>query len=132
MENALIDRSQLRKFGLILSSALVLIFGLLLPYLNSRMMPAWPFATAIVLLIPTFIQPLWLKTIYTPWMKLGAVMGWINTRIILGIVFFILITPMGLLMRLLGKDPMQRKLDKTKTSYRKLCDNANSNMEKPY
>ena len=46
-------------------------------------------------------------------MKIGHVLGWINTRIILGMVSFIMFAPVALVLRLLGKDPMQRRLDTT-------------------
>jgi hypothetical protein len=42
-------------------------------------------------------------------MFLGHVLGWINTRIILGAVFYLIVTPIGLARRLMGKDPMGTK-----------------------
>jgi hypothetical protein len=65
------------------------------------------------MLLPASLAP-----IYRGWLAFGHVMGWINTRIILGIMFYLLFLPVGLLMRLLGKDPMARSMDKTKVSYR--------------
>ncbi len=50
-------------------------------------------------------------------MKFGHVMGFINTRILLGLVFYLILTPLGVLMRLFGWDPMQRRLGQN-TSYR--------------
>lgn len=134
MDHPVADKSQLRKFGLILSFGLIGIFGLLIPLMREHLTPTWPYAMGIIILIPTLIQPLWLKVIYTPWMKLGAILGWFNTRVLLGILFFALITPMGILMRLRKKDPMQRTFDKEKRSYR-IISNAERNpqhMEKPY
>jgi hypothetical protein len=51
-------------------------------------------------------------------MTLGHVLGWINTKIILGVVFYGLFTPMGLVMRLLGNDPMRQRLEPEAASYR--------------
>jgi hypothetical protein len=51
-------------------------------------------------------------------MRLGEVLGWINTRVILGAIFFLLFTPLGLYMRLRGKDPMRRTLAPEAESYR--------------
>ena len=48
----------------------------------------------------------------------GEVLGWINTRIILGVLFYLLFTPLGLCMRLRGKDPMRRTLSPEAESYR--------------
>lgn len=130
----LVDKSQLRKFGLILSFGLIGLFGVGLPHLKAHPIPSWPYILGGIILIPTLIQPLWLKVIYGPWMKLGAILGWFNTRLILGILFFVLVTPMGIIMRLRKKDPMQRSFDKNLNSYRKdACKTRPSeHMEKPY
>jgi len=66
-------------------------------------------------------------------MAVGHALGWINTRIILGILFFVLFSPIGITMKLFGKDPMARKFDKKKESYRIPCSPKNiALMEKPY
>ena len=133
MENTAIDSTQLRKFGFILALGLMGIFGLLFPYLKENAIPLWPYAIGGIVLIPTIVQPLWLKVIYTPWMKIGHVLGWINTRLILGIIFYGMVTPMGIVMRLLGKDPMYRKYDKALASYRKKSlQQAPQHMERPF
>lgn len=120
-----IDRTELRKFGLILGGGGLVLFGIFNAW--------WLCIASCVILISTFIQPLWLKIIYTPWMKIGNLLGWINTRILLGIVFFLIITPMGIMMRLLGKDPMQRCFEKKALSYRKIIiPQSPKHMEKPY
>lgn len=64
------------------------------------------------------LVPRSLKQVHTGWMKLGHVLGAINTRILLGLVYYLLITPMGLVMRLLGKDIMHRAVDHEATTYR--------------
>ncbi|MBS0289716.1 MAG: sxtJ [Proteobacteria bacterium] len=128
-----VDKTQLRKFGLILSLGLVAFFGLLLPYLKETHIPLWPYLAAFFLFIPTLIAPHWLNLIYTPWMKLGGLLGWINTRIILGIIFYGLITPMGIVMRLLGKDLLNLKFDDSIDSYRTNVSHRSANhMERPY
>ena len=66
-------------------------------------------------------------------MKFAVVAQWINTRLILLILFYLVILPIGLLRRLLGKDSMQRKMDKNATTYRTILGEADLNdMEKPY
>jgi hypothetical protein len=132
MQNTPVDKTQLRKFGLILGCGLIAIFGLLFPFMKEQTLPSWPYAIGAIVLIPTFIQPMWLKIIYTPWMKIGHILGFINTRIILGFIFFVMITPMGLVMRLMGKDPMCRKLDGS-ASYRKIsASQTKEHMERPF
>jgi hypothetical protein len=133
IETTALTPLQLRKFGLTLSLGLIGIFGLIAPLLLHKSLPTWPFLVGSTILIPTFVQPLWLKWVYNPWMKLGAVLGWINTRIILGIIYFVLITPVGIIMRLCGKDTMQKRLDKNATTYRKInTPQSIKHMEKPF
>ena len=52
------------------------------------------------------------------WMALGQALGWVNTRLVLGLIFFGLVTPMALVFRLTGRDPMERALDPHATTYR--------------
>jgi hypothetical protein len=81
----------------------------------------WAIVIASLLILPALLFPGSLKPIYRGWMALGEVLGWINTRIILGLVFYGLVTPMGLIMRFVkGRDPMRRGFDLNAPSYRVL------------
>jgi hypothetical protein len=51
-------------------------------------------------------------------MKLGDWLGWINSKIILSVLYFVLLTPVRLVMKLMGHDSMNRKFDQKATSYR--------------
>jgi hypothetical protein len=51
-------------------------------------------------------------------MAVGDVLGWVNTRLVLGLIFFGLITPMALVLRLAKRDPMRRAFDPGATTYR--------------
>jgi hypothetical protein len=83
--------------------------------------PLWPLAKpnfywlagAGLWLAAALISPQWLSPLYKGWMKFGHVLGWINARIILGLVFFIMVTPIGLVMRLFGKDLLRMRLQKS-------------------
>jgi len=128
-----LDSKQLRKFGLTMAMILIAFFGLSFPFLTGKNIPLWPFAVSAPILISVLLYPRCLNIIYIPWMKLGSILGWINTRMILGIIFFLLITPMGMIMRLRGKDPLQRCYDKNIDSYRKISIvSPPQHMEKPY
>ena len=63
---------------------------------------AW---TAVALAYPRV-----LVSFYRAWMAFGHVLGWINTRLILGLVFVVLVIPTGLILRLTGKDLMRMRL----------------------
>ena len=129
------DKEELREFGMVTATIIALLFGLLLPYLFDRPIPdlPLPFKVSIVLAGIALILPIALKPLYVIWMAIGFVLGWINTRIILGIVFYLLFTPVSLLMKLLRKDPLHRKLTAKIESYRKIRSAPpKTQMEKPY
>jgi len=127
------EKTELRKFGFIMGAGILLIFGLFFPWLLGRPWRVWPFASAGVLALLALAFPLALKPLNIVWMKFGHVAGWINTRIILGVVFFFIFLPFGLVMRLSGKDPMHRKLDTGTASYRVPSHTSPKNqMERPF
>ena len=112
------DRKQLREFGLVFAAGLIIMFGLLLPWLADRPWPLWPWIAATVFVALALAFPPALGPLNALWLKIGHVLGWINTRIILGVVFFVVFVPAALLLRILHKDPMYRKLDDSVASYR--------------
>jgi len=109
---------ELRKFGLTTGAIVAVLFGLLLPWLFNHGYPFWSWILAGILWLWALIAPATLKPVYNGWMKVGHVLGWINTRIILGLMFFTVFFAVGLVLKILGKDPMSRKIDKTAESYR--------------
>lgn len=130
---AIVDNRELRKFGLIFAGFLIGLFALLIPWLRERPVPLWPFYVGVPVAVLALVWPAALRPLYVVWMKFGAVMGFINTRIIMSVFFFIMLTPVALFMRLRGKDPMRRALEKTATSYRIGSEPyTKEQMEKPY
>jgi len=128
-----VNKKDLREFGLIFGGILVLLFGLLLPWLIDKPFPIWPWWALSVSASLAVIYPLSLKPFYKLWMAFGSVMAWVNTRLILGIVFYLVFLPFGLALKLLGKDPLSRKINNKVESYRVINDqNIKSNMEDPY
>ena len=111
------DRT-LRGFGLLAGALTGLVFGLALPLILDRPLPAWPWFLGGGLALAGLARPNLLGPVYRGWMALGAALGWINTRLLLGLVFYGLVLPIGLLLRLLGKDPLARGFSTNLTSYR--------------
>jgi len=127
------DKQELRQFGLVFAGGLMLFFGLLIPWLFGRPWPLWPWIGAAAFAGTGLLLPEGLRPLYWLWMKLGHALGWFNTRIILGLVFFIIFTPAALLFRLFGKDPLQRKRDEAATSYRVPSEELpRERLEKPF
>ena len=109
--------AQLRSFGLIVGGVFLLI-ALWPAVVRGGNVRIWPAAAAGLLVVPALIAPTLLRPVYTIWMAFGEFMGRINSKIILGLVFYLVVTPIGLLRRLLGKDPMRRRFDANALSYR--------------
>lgn len=127
------DKKSLREFGIITGSIVAVLFGLLLPWLFGFNYPLWPWYVLAVLAGVALVIPMALNPVYKVWMRFGLVMAWINTRIILGVVFYFVFAPVAVLLKLLGKDPMRRKLDAKIQSYRITSKHNPSNqMEKPF
>jgi hypothetical protein len=116
MENQ-IEKKQLRSFGFIVG-AIFAVIGVW-PIIFARPEPRWwALVIAACLVLPAAVYPSSLFWIHKGWMAVGHVLGQINTRIILGLVFYAVVTPIGLTRRLMGKDPMGRRLRADLESYR--------------
>ena len=127
------DKQELRKFGLIFAGMFILIFALLLPWIWDRPSPMWAWIVAGVFVAAGLLVPMWLAPVYRLWMKIGHVLGWINTRIILGLVFFAIFAPVAIFFKILGKDTLKRRLDASASSYRIASEQLpRDRMEKPY
>ncbi len=126
------DKKGLREFGLIMGGMFVGMFGLFLPWLFSFAFPLWPWIVAGVLWGLALLIPNRLKPIYRGWMFIALILGWINTRLLLAIVFYLIISPMGSIMRLFGKNAMKNKSSQSE-SYRNLTPSRSpQHMERPF
>jgi hypothetical protein len=112
------DRKELRNFGLITGALTAGLFGLALPLLFAHGFPKWPWPVAVVLIAWALAAPATLKPVYLAWMTIGQALGWLNTRIIMTVMFYLIILPVGLLRRLARKDPMARTMSPGEKSYR--------------
>ena len=125
--------AQLREFGFILAGGLSLIFGVIGPWLRNHPAPIWLWIVNSILVAFALLAPKTLAPIEKLWLRLGNVLGAINSRIILTIVFYGLFTPMGIAMRIKGHDPLGRKMNSSLKSYRATTKpRAGKHMLKPY
>lgn len=98
-----LDRSPraLRKFGWTVGPVIVLLGAI---FLWRQRGAGWPLISiGIVLVLAAALAPSALKWVHGPWMIAALALGWIMTRLLLTIVFFLVVTPIGLLQRLFGK-----------------------------
>jgi len=88
------------------------------PLLSGETLPRiWAVGVAVILIGPALVRPRILAPLYRIWMQLAHALGWINTRIILTLVFFGLVTPLGLLGRK-RTDSLRLLFDSLADSYR--------------
>jgi len=111
------DQAQLRNFGLIVGGIFGAI-GLWPAIIRGGNVRAWMVGLAVVLILPALVAPRTLAPAQRAWMALGSALGWVNTRVVLGLIFFGMITPMAIVLRLRRRDPMQRAFDPNATTYR--------------
>ncbi|OGX12065.1 MAG: hypothetical protein A2351_06680 [Omnitrophica bacterium RIFOXYB12_FULL_50_7] len=109
---------KLREFGLVVGGVLCAL-GILLWWRGRGTYPYF-FLPGITLVITGAVSPIVLKPLQKIWMTLAILMGWVMTRVLLSILFYLAITPLGLILRLTGKDLLDQKLEPKKQSYWKL------------
>jgi hypothetical protein len=109
------NRKDLRNFGLLMGSILVLIGS----WFMWRQRPYYPYfmgVGAFLAVAGVVFAPL-LKPLHRAWMALAACMGWVMTRLILAILFYAIITPLSLLSRIVGKRFLDTGWDEPRKSY---------------
>ena len=110
-----INASNERNFGLVFATIFIIIC--LYPILHGEGIRLWALIIAIILYFLGFFVP---KALIVPnklWFKLGMVLGAVVSPIIMGVIFFLTVTPTGIIMRLLGKSNRNYKIEKSIISY---------------
>ena len=97
--NQKISKKQLRDFGYVIALGLPLIIGWLIPAITGHTFRGWTIWVSIPALIFGIFYPSILKRPYKAWIKLGEVLGWLNSRIILSIVFIFILQPISIFMK---------------------------------
>lgn len=111
----------LRSFGWTVGGALVVLWAVLwgpLPYFFDKggNFPLLAYV-GLGLAVMGTLAPIVLKPVYYAWMSLAFVLGFVMTRVILTIFFFLVLTPVSLVFRLIGRDALHRKLDRQGPTY---------------
>lgn len=109
------NRSSNKSFGIVMA-----IFFLLVgffPLLKSHPVRVWAVAIAILFLFFALVFPAALAVLNKIWFQLGLLLHKVTSPLILGIMFFLIITPTGFVRRLLGNKTLRESFDKSKKSY---------------
>tara|TARA_B100002052_G_C15417914_1_gene391439 strand:- start:13 stop:426 length:414 start_codon:yes stop_codon:yes gene_type:complete len=104
----------LRSFG-ITFSIISLIIASFLYFSNALELFKIFTYIGLVFIVLGYIIPIALKPLYFVWMIIAIVLGWVMTRVILSIVFYLVITPIGIITRILGEDFLSLKNSETKS-----------------
>jgi hypothetical protein len=107
IETAAPARTQLVTFGVTVAAALAVLTAVRIWRRGLDEVAVSALIVAGLFALTAILTPTTLAPVYRWWMRLAEILGWINTRIILVIIFFLMVTPLGLLMRLLRRNPLQ-------------------------
>ena len=110
-------RKELRQFGLLVG-AIFTVISLWPVVSRGEPVHLWAIGIGGPLIACGGILPQLLAPIHTGWMWVGHILGWINTRILLSIVFYGLVTPIGIVFRLMGKDTVRQRFAESRATYR--------------
>lgn len=104
-----------RSFGLVFA----VVFGViaLWPLKSGGEIRLWAAGAATAFLVLALVLPRTLRPLNIVWFKFGMVLHHVITPLVMGLLFFLTVTPVGMLMRATGKDPMRLKRDPKASSY---------------
>jgi hypothetical protein len=123
---------ELRTFGLTLGALVVAFFGGL-PFLRHREVFLWPWIVALLLWSGAIISPRALAWPHWLCSRLAEGLGWVNTRVILGAIFFLIVTPFSIVTRACGRDQLRRCFEPLRETYAVASSKrTRESMEKPY
>ncbi len=119
VEDSTISKKQLRSFGLLMTG-LFFVIGIWPWAMRGETARIWAMSISgvwgvMALSIPTLLTP-----VYKIWMKFAEKLGWFNTRVLLSLIFFTILTPISFLMKMFGKKPLHCRFDPQTTSYREV------------
>ena len=109
------SKKQLREFGLLIGFLFPLLIGLLLPIAFDHEIRIWTIFVGLPLIILGIFSPMYLQYFYKKWISFGNYLAFINSHIILGIVFIVVLVPISFIMKLLKYDPLKMKKESLKT-----------------
>ena len=115
LKNIKSSKKELKSFGITFGVIFLLISGF--SFFKEKELFIIFIFIAVVFIGSGIIIPIMLKPVYLVWMVFAVILGWIMTRIILSLLFYVIITPIGLTLRLFGKDILGLKAKENQSSY---------------
>ena len=129
MKESSISQRQLRQFGFLIGIGFPVIIGWIVPAISGHLFRFWSLWIGVPLFILGILRPRLLFYPYQAWMKIGLALGWINSDIVLGLVFLLVLQPISLIMKLFGYDPLKKK-KKNLLTFREIKENHKVDLTK--
>ena len=130
LNNKKIEKSTNRSFGLVFF-IVFLIIGLW-PLTNEGSVRFWSLIIALIFLFLGILNSKILTPLNVLWSKFGELLGIVIAPIVMGIIFFLVVTPTGLIMRMFGKDLLRNKFQINNESYWIKKEKNKSSMKKQF
>ena len=128
IKNIKSKKSDLRNFGITVGIILLVISGFL--FWKEKESFQIFLAIGIILFLIAISIPAVLKPVYWIWMIFAIILGWVMTRVILSLLFYVVFTSIGLALRFFGKQFLELRWDKSKDSYWNFKTNEHLQKEK--
>ncbi|MFA5356539.1 MAG: SxtJ family membrane protein [Candidatus Omnitrophota bacterium] len=127
MKNIKPDRKSLKEFGITMGVVSFAIGAVIFIKHKHYSLPIAALSSAF--LLSAFIYPKLLRPVYTIWMGFASILSWVNTRVILFLIFYLVFAPVGIIMRIIGNDLLNRRIDRKAVSYWQDADKTIFNQE---
>jgi len=124
-----LELKRLKEFGVLMAAVLTGISAVLL--FKGKPSSVYFIGIATLFLIPAYLRPMLLKPVEKVWLAFGEKMSMVMTTVLLVLTYFLVMTPIGLFLRLTGKDLLDQKLEPEAKSYWKKIE-ADGPSTRPY
>jgi len=130
IKNIKTNKEEIRKFGFLIGGVLIAVSIFMLWKALSYYQLV--FIIGAIFIILGFFIPMVLKPIYIIWMTFATILGWIMTRVILAVLFYLIVTPIGLIARIFGVNFLDLSWNDNVKSYWNKRDKTVSDIEKQF
>lgn len=128
-----LTQRELRHFGLTFAALLVGLFGVAAPWMLSHSWPTWPWVLGACAAGLALVLPNALRGPYDAWQRLGHLLGRVSSSIILTLLFVVVLTPVGLVLRVFGRHGLGRRTAPTPSTYFEASELRDiKHMERPF
>ena len=117
-----INKKELRNFSFLIGLGFPIVIGLIIPLIYGHEFREWTLWIGGSSIFLGILKPTLLTYPYKVWMKIGHILGRINSPIILGLLFILVVQPIAIIMKIFKYDPLRKNFE-NKKSYREIRQN---------